>query len=292
MTAVYCFCFAPATALPTLAQLAAGGAGPPGDAPGGEAPVVTGWADCDWEDAIQVRTVAGLSVVLSLVPSARFTGPAAEQRLSDLAWLLPRVRAHDCVITRAMARTTVFPLRFATLFSSLGALAAEMADRRRTLLTYFAEMGGREEWAVKALLDQDQAVSAQLQRLYPTLPAAPTGAAPAAVTSAGAAPGGDRPSGRDYLLQQRRRGEAERALGPWLDGITTAIDTALGRHCQSLLARPATAPAVLNRACLLETGAVATWRSNLDALDRELTPWGLRLHCSGPWPLYSFCARA
>jgi hypothetical protein len=251
MRALYAFCFAPPeldVADPSL-----------------------NFDGCGWEDPIVAVPVAGLRAVVSACPMERFTGPAAETRLADLEWVLPRAAAHDRVIARVMTAATVFPLPFGTLFSATAALAVEAAGRRRTLLDFFARMAGREEWAVKALLDREQATEARLGALYPQ----------AEDESAG---------GRGYLLRQRRRLEAERAITPWLSRVIVDLDTELRRTCEAVVIRPARDPAVANRACLLPAERAPALREAIGRLASPLTDSGLDLHCTGPWPLYSFCS--
>lgn len=248
MAAIYCFCFAPAS-LPSDLEFPA----------------------CGWEDPVSISPAAGLRVVLSEVPRERFEGAEAEQRLADLSWLMPRLEAHDRVISLAMACATVFPLPFGTLFSSPQALAYEVARRRRTLLDFFEGMAGREEWAVKALLDRDRATAARMRELFPGRAEQPAG-------------------GRGYLLHQRQKVQAEQAIGPWLTQVIADLDLVLERHCEAVLTRPARDPAIANRACLVGTPGALGLRAEIDRMGAGLADQGLDLHCSGPWPLYSFCA--
>ena len=226
--------------------------------------------DCGWEDPIEVRRLAGFDVILSRVPIERFTGAEAEQRLADLEWLVPRAQAHDRVIARAMDRATVFPLTFGTLFSSLPAMALEAATRRRALLGFFERMAGREEWSVKVSMDRERAIAARMQALYPEGGEAPTG-------------------GRGYLLKQRRRGEAEQAIGPWLRGQLGCLDESLRPSCETLLIRPPRDDVVANRACLVARDHTSSFFEAIERSRESFTRQGLDLHCSGPWPLYSFC---
>ncbi|RKT46110.1 GvpL/GvpF family gas vesicle protein [Thiocapsa rosea] len=247
MDAFYCFCFAPACLASDLR-----------------------FDDCGWEDPIEIRRLAGLDVILSRVPLGRFAGAEAEQRLADLEWLVPRAQAHDRVITRTMERSTVFPLTFATLFSSLPALALEVAARRRALLDFFERMAGREEWAVKVSMDRERVIATRMQSLYPE--------------------GGDVPAGgRGYLLKQRRRGEAEQAIGPWLKGQIGCLDEALRPSCETLLIRPLRDEMVASRACLVARDLGPSLSEAIERSREAFADQGLDLHCSGPWPLYSFC---
>lgn len=229
-------------------------------------------ADCGWEDPIRIDVAGGVAAVVAEVPRERFEGPEAETRLADLPWLLPRVEAHDRVIARVMERASVFPLRFGTLFSSREALTLETLRRRRALTAFFAAMAGREEWAVKAVLMREQAIEARRLALFPQGPDDGVSA------------------GRSYLLRQRQRAEAERALGPWLSGVVAELDRQLRGLCASVVVRPAAEPAVANWASLAERGHGAELVAALDRLAPDYEALGIELHCSGPWPLYSFCA--
>jgi hypothetical protein len=245
--AFYCFCFAPAC-LPSDLR----------------------FDDCGWEDPVEVRRLVGLDVVLSRVPVERFTGPEAEQRLADLAWLVPRAQAHDRVITRTMEQATVLPLTFGTLFSSLPAIALEVAARRRALLDFFERLAGREEWAVKVAMDRERAITARMQALYPDVGELPAG-------------------GRGYLLRQRRLGEAERAIGPWLGSQIARLDEALRPSCENVLIRPVRDEVVASRACLVARERAPFLSEVIERNRDHFAEQGLELRCSGPWPLYSFC---
>ncbi|HYN79696.1 MAG TPA: GvpL/GvpF family gas vesicle protein [Lamprocystis sp. (in: g-proteobacteria)] len=248
MSALYCFCFAPPGLTTDL-----------------------GFDACGWEDPVYISAVAGLSAVVSEVPPGRFAGAEAEGRLADLHWLMPRVEAHDRVINAIRASATVFPLTFGTLFSTPQALAGEVARRRRTLLNFFERMNGREEWAVKVLLDHDQALAGRARELFPEETVASVG-------------------GRGYLLRQRRKVQAEQAIGPWVDQVVADLDQRLVKSCEAVLSRPARDPAVANRACLIATGGAAALCAEIDRMGAAYAQQGIDLHCSGPWPLYSFCA--
>jgi hypothetical protein len=255
MDAWYVFCFAPAKKI----------AGPD---------LNDRLNDCGWEDPVGIEITGDVAAVTSMVPRERFEGPEAEQNLADLHWLLPRVEAHDRVIATAMAGAPVFPLRFGTLFSSGQALAIEMARRRRSLLDFFSAMAGREEWAVKAVLVKDQAIEVRRIALFPE----------EAVESG--------PIGRNYLLRQRQKAQAEQALGPWLAQLVTELERELRGLCESVSVRTPTDPVFGNWACLVGPGEAERLHREIVRLSASYTDLGVELHCSGPWPLYSFCNAA
>lgn len=229
---------------------------------------------CGWEDPLGIEITGDVAAVISRVSRGRFEGPEAEQNLADLHWLLPRVEAHDRVIATAMAAAPVFPLRFGTLFSSRQALAIEIARRRRGLLGFFSAMAGREEWAVKALLVKDRAVEARRLALFR-----------AEVVESG-------PVGRNYLLRQRQKAQAELALGPWLAQLASGLERELRGLCESVTVRTPTDPVFGNWACLVGADGVERLHREIARLSASYTDLGVELHCSGPWPLYSFCSAA
>jgi len=94
-----------------------------------------------------------------------FVGPAAEARLQDLSWLGPRVCRHEAVIEQAMSRAAVLPARFATLFTTLESLESYVLERREAIAGFFAQLGDRQEWAVKGLLDRATALEGALRKL-------------------------------------------------------------------------------------------------------------------------------
>ncbi len=246
LEALYCFCFASTTL-----------------------PLDLDFAHCGWDDPVQVRRVGGFHVVLSRVALACFSGPAAEERLADPAWLIPRARAHDQVIAHAMGFTTPYPLSFGTLYSSTQALGLTLAECRGLLREFFERMAGHTEWAVKVQLDRERALAALVQDQ----------AAPAVGGGAG---------GRAYLLRQRRKAAAEQSLGPWLAEQLVRLDAELEPLVQTISIQPARAPAVASRACLVGAGRVESFHAAIAVIGAEMSSVGLALSCSGPWPLYSF----
>jgi len=218
----------------------------------------------------------GIVAIYSEVELDEFVGPAAEARLQELAWLGPRVCRHEAVIERAMSRAAVLPARFATLFTTMESLKSYVLERREAIAGFFAQLGGRQEWAVKGLLDRAAALEGELRKL----------SQPAAAE--------DRSPGARYFEQKRIKAQAEREFNQRLKEHCRQAASALGAAAGSFRERKAMPPeegsdeAVLNWAFLLAPAEMAGFRTALDRLQGDEAFPGLRLALTGPWPPYSF----
>jgi hypothetical protein len=232
-------------------------------------------AGVDGRHPVLVRDCGGIGAVFSEVELEEFVGQAAEARLQDLAWLGPRVCRHEAVIEQAMSRASVLPARFATLFSSLDSLEQFILEHREAVAGFFADLGDKQEWAVKGLLDR----AAAMERL----------SHPATTAE-------ERSPGARYFEQKRLKAQAEREFSQRLKEFCRRAAMVLGAYAGGFRERKVLTPVaegseaevVLNWAFLLPPGAIEDFRTTLERLnDGEAFP-GLMLALTGPWPPYSF----
>jgi hypothetical protein len=221
-----------------------------------------------------------LAALLGVVPLQDFSGPEAEARLQELAWLKPRVYRHQEVIAQVMRYSPVLPARFGTLFSSLKVLAELMKRHYQEITGFLRKVADQEEWAVKVLLNRATA----REQLFSQSLAQQEG------QLASLAPG------QRYLEEQRLRGAADRELrlklkkAGWelhqqLMGVATAF---CNRPVLPLGVTAKGQELVLNWAFLLPRGAVAEFQERLQRANRTGARLGLLGLASGPWPPYSF----
>ncbi|MBX0331527.1 GvpL/GvpF family gas vesicle protein, partial [Oscillochloris sp. ZM17-4] len=95
-----------------------------------------------------------LAAVVSPVPLERFDPEQLEARLSDLAWLEPRARAHQAVLSGISA--PVAPLRFGTIFCDEAGVRAMLRANGAIFRSALARLTGRREWGVKIVADAQQ----------------------------------------------------------------------------------------------------------------------------------------
>ncbi|WP_037808164.1 GvpL/GvpF family gas vesicle protein [Streptomyces sp. NRRL S-1448] len=222
-----------------------------------------------------LRTVAedGLTALVSSVPADDFGTDGLTERMADLTELEALARAHHEVVEAAHARTTVLPMRLATVYlddTRVSAMLSERAPEFGELLTW---LDGHAELGVKVYADP---VSAQVE------------AAPA-TPSAG--------SGRAYLRrrrdQRRLRDDTYRAAG----AVAGAVRDTVAPLTRGVVAhRPqqgelAAGPGenIANEAYLVPRTRVREFHQALAGLTGSDA--GVRVEITGPWAPYSFATR-
>ncbi|MBD0694758.1 GvpL/GvpF family gas vesicle protein [Streptomyces sp. CBMA123] len=215
---------------------------------------------------------AGLVAAVSPVPENDFHETALREHLEDLGWLETLARAHHSVIEELAARTTVLPLRLATVYLDEDRVRAMLRERQALFLDRLEHLAGHVEMGVKLYVD-----------LAHETAAAPT-------------PSPEQPlsPGRAYLhhrrAEQDSRDDARRAAEQAAERIATiARDHAVERarhHIQE--GELATGPGanVSNDAYLVPTAHVPAFRAELTRATDGLT--GVRVDVTGPWAPYSF----
>jgi hypothetical protein len=256
-TACYLYCLAPSA--------------------GGVQVSVTG---VDGRHPVLVRACGGIGAVLGDVELGEFCGESAEARLQELAWLAPRVCRHEAVIEEVMSRVPVLPARFATLFTSFDSLERSVLENQQAITEFFRQLGDKQEWAVKGLLDRAGALEG------PGSSGRPVTEEPAPVTSPGAR----------YFQEKRIQAQWERDFNLRLKEFCQRAAAALGAHARGFRERKVLAAAtaetdaevVLNWAFLLSPAALEDFRVLVERFNGAEAFPGLMLALRGPWPPYSF----
>ena len=234
-------------------------------------------AGVDGRQPVLVRTCGEACAVYSEVELGEFLGESAEAHLQDLTWLGPRVCRHEAVIEQVMSRTSVLPARFATIFPSLDSLEQFILEHRKAIAGFFADLGKKQEWAVKGLLDRVLA----LEKL---------GQSTAKEQVLDSSPG------TRYFQEKRIKAQLEREFNQRLRAFCQQTAAALAayaggfkeRKVLTSVAEGTEGEVVLSWAFLIPSGALDNFRASLERFnDGEAFP-GLRLALTGPWPPYSF----
>ncbi|WP_042414843.1 GvpL/GvpF family gas vesicle protein [Streptacidiphilus anmyonensis] len=219
-----------------------------------------------------VQSTSGGAVVaaVSPVPAAEFDEAALRRHLEELPWLEEVARAHHHVIEEIAARTTVLPLRLATVYLDDDRVRAVLDERQDAFLDRLARLAGRLEWGVK---------------LYVDAAAAPPPPPPA-----------DLGPGRAYLrhrrVEQDLRQDGYRAARTAAERIDAAarlhaVDHVRHRVQQGDLASEPGAN-VTNDAYLVPVEQAEAFRAAVIRSTDGLP--GVRVAVTGPWAPYSFAA--
>ncbi|MFG2225092.1 GvpL/GvpF family gas vesicle protein [Streptomyces sp. NPDC048644] len=223
-----------------------------------------------------VRDSGAVVVAVSPVPEQDFREAALRAHLEDLDWLESVARAHHRVIEALAARTTVLPLRLATVYLDDERVRLMLAARREAFADRIATLADHEEWGVKIYVDAPAATE-------------PPAEAP---TDPGMSPG------RAYLSRRRAqrhvRDEAYRDAEEAARRVEAAarryaVDRVQHRPQQGELAR-GPGENVINDAYLVAQRHAGHFRTDVTAVADGLT--GVRIEVTGPWAPYSFATPA
>ncbi len=254
---VYLFCLAPASPSPEIAGVG-----------------------IDGEHPLFVQVIGAVAAVMATVDLDDFSGPAAQAKITDLAWVAPRALRHEEVVLAVMARGPVLPVRFNTVFSSLAAAVAPLQQRQELLSAFFRETADTQEWIVKAYVNLPQArarlTAARLEAEKEQL--------------AGLAPG------KRYFFEQKIKGIVEKDTSSWLRGVSAELEAlALGASAQFSRCRVQSREVTgreeemfFHGALLVAERSVGELEAAVAAWNREQEPEGLQMELSGPWPPYHF----
>ncbi|MFE1310932.1 GvpL/GvpF family gas vesicle protein [Streptomyces sp. NPDC058755] len=217
-----------------------------------------------------------LGLVVSHVPAQDFGEDALKQHLEDLEWLEAVARAHHGVIEALAERTTVLPLRLATVYLD-DQRAREVLEAGRTVFAErLARLSEQVEWGVKIYVE------------------------PSAVPAAPAVPAADLTPGRAYLRNRRQQQSVRDTVYQAAQKAAERVETAGRKHAsdrvrhrvqQGFLAEAAGSAAgggenVVNDAYLVPLNRCENFLADVtraaDGLD------GVRVEVTGPWAPYSF----
>ncbi|MFF4896266.1 GvpL/GvpF family gas vesicle protein [Streptomyces sp. NPDC001068] len=228
-----------------------------------------------------VRLVPGGSgtapaAAVGSVPAEDFREDALRRHLEDLDWLEAVARAHHSVIEALAARTTVLPLRLATVYLDDGRVAAMLREEADAFAHALRRLAGHLEWGVKIYVEpppdtrtSDAAVDAPAEGLGP---------------------------GRAYLRARRSQRhtrdasyQAARQAAERVEAIGRAMAADHARHrVQQGELAVGTGENVVNDAYLLARDSAADFRTRIVDAVRDLP--GVRIDVTGPWAPYSFAA--
>lgn len=232
-----------------------------------------------------VRTVeaAGLTAAVTSVDLGEFGPEPLRRNLENLPLLEAVARAHHDLIAIIGQRTTVIPMRLATIYRSDAGVAALLATGREQFAQVLQKVAAKSEWGVKVYLAQ------------------PAGTARSAAAAASDVPdhaGRDADVGAGTAYLRRRRQElgavedarkaataSAEAIHATLAGLAVATQL---RAPQSAELSGRASQMILNASYLVPDERVGDFDVVADSLAGRYA--GVAIDKTGPWPPYSFAA--
>lgn len=108
---------------------------------------------------VRVEQGDDVVVAVSAVPEQDFQEAALRAHLEDLDWLESVARAHNRVIEALAARTTVLPLRLATVYLDDERVRRMLQARREAFAARLTALAAQVEWGVKIYVEAPEAVA-------------------------------------------------------------------------------------------------------------------------------------
>jgi len=225
---------------------------------------------------VTVEDLGELAAMCIIVDEQYFTGPEAEVRLADLAWVAQRAVRHEELVCEAMGRGPVMPLPFGTLFSTKSVLKQQLTAHHPAIYEYLERVEGCVELGLRFCFDREQATAAVFAQLLieQPLPTSP---------------------GARYLAEKRLRDHAERLTTDSIAARCTAVVESLEPSVRAAVERRITASrsesveTAAQFALLVPAAAIESLQPQLEHIAGQVTEWGMTLDVTGPWAPYSFC---
>ncbi|MDG9717767.1 GvpL/GvpF family gas vesicle protein [Streptomyces sp. DH24] len=213
----------------------------------------------------------GLVAVVSTVPERDFAEEPLRRHLEDLDWLTATARAHQGVIDALTTVTTPLPLRLGTVFRDDSGVRVMLEQREDEFRRTLERLDGRVEWGVKVYAEAEAETDTRAEET-PQRPA----------------------SGRDYLVQRRRRARASEDMWQRAEAFASRLHERLSARAEeSRLHNPqnsvlsgAAGRNVLNAAYLVPRAESEEFVELVDRTKDEEP--GMRVELTGPWAAYSF----
>ncbi|MBI5445383.1 MAG: GvpL/GvpF family gas vesicle protein [Deltaproteobacteria bacterium] len=224
--------------------------------------------------AVRVRSVAAVAREVLL---ADFSGPEAEEKARDLAWIGPRALEHNRVVEEVWAQSPVFPVPFGALYSSEAALVRFATVHEGAIRAFLHRVHRAAEWAAKVFLDRERALAHLLFRRG------------TADETASLSPGAR------YLRERKAAQAGDGELRRWLEASANEIERSLAEHAPEFRQRRPLETQdqpglrmIFNWAWLVEKERAGDFAAAAERLHRAYEGRGLALQLSGPLPPYSF----
>jgi len=219
----------------------------------------------------------GLWLVAADAPLDRYGEKAIERGLQDLAWVSSVAVPHEAVVEHLAKQATVVPMKLFTLFHGDERALQHVTKERKRIERLVERIGGREEWGLRVLIDELEALR--------------SARADAQAVAAGGAPGAA------FLLRKKKESDATREVLQNARDRADELFEQLAARADDARRRPPPPGEVgkrvlLDAAFLLPRSRAKAFQNLVRATAKKLAGRHYQLTLTGPWPPYTFVAEA
>jgi hypothetical protein len=224
----------------------------------------------------------GIQAVVSRVSLQEFGQERLEANLNDIKWVEAKVCAHQGVLEAVLARRTLIPMKFCTIYRSEERVQEMLAQYHADLANTLSRLAGKQEWGVKVYFDRE-ALAQKVDEISDKVKALKS---KMATKSSGAA----------YFLKKKLEEtiaeEIERlsdeAAQRSHDLLSSQADASTINSLQSKEITGRKEEMLLNGVYLVAEDTLAAFRIQLADLEKEYGDLGFHYEMTGPWPPYNF----
>jgi Gas vesicle synthesis protein GvpL/GvpF len=226
---------------------------------------------------LMLHREGAVAALVGVAPVADYCGVEGERHLADVAWLAPRVQRHAEIIEWAMERSSVFPVPFGTLYSSLASLTMFMRAHEAAIIEFFRAVADKEEWELRATakFDSPETLDELACSAWPDWRELPKGARYMRLCR-----------DRNALIEFGRA-EAAAFMRDFVAKLWP-LTADVRQHDVSHRIGSGEAEPVARYALLLSKANVAAVRARIEEIADGASCPHIAIALSGPWPPFSF----
>lgn len=220
-----------------------------------------------------------IEAVISDVELCDFESEVIREKLQDLEWAEPQLRAHAAVLDECMQTSLVIPLKFGTVFKTMDGLQEFLRENWKKLRDTLAKFNDRQEWGVKVygtgvLRQEIRKTDDEIKKLEQEISSKSKGAA--------------------FFLEKKLENVLISKTEKKMNQVTAEIFETLGQQAEKkienrLLDRRLTGKEtdmILNAAFLVKKDRIDDFMQAFEELKKKFK--GSEFNLTGPWPPYNF----
>jgi len=240
------------------------------------------------DENVQILPFLDLEAIISEVSIEEFSSEEIQKKAEeDLEWIKGKAQIHENVIEQAMktsdsAIIPVIPMQFGVIFKTREKLQETLYNNLENFRKSLEFLAGRQEWGVKAYLDQ-KAFEIFLEKGNEELLAKKREAEAL-------------PKGLSFFAKKKVASTIDEIKEKELDKIINEIyeslaESGVSLHKAKILEKDftlMTEEMILNGFYLVEESRLNEFREKTEEFREKFNQHGIKIEMSGPWPSYHF----
>lgn len=240
------------------------------------------------DEKVQILPFLDLEAIISEVSIEEFSSEEIQKKAEeDLEWIKGKAQIHEEVIERAMRTSTsvlipVIPMQFGVIFKTKEKLQETLYNNLEKFRKSLEYLAGRQEWGVKAFLDQ-KVFEGYIENGNEELLAKKKAAEAL-------------PKGLSFFAKKKVASTIDEIKEKELDKIIDEIyeslaESGVSLHKAKILDKDftlMTEEMILNGFYLIDESRLNEFKGKAEEFREKFNQQGIKIEMSGPWPSYHF----